>query len=99
MLRDLGYTVSEANAAEQALKLVIVGEQFDLLVTDHLMPGMTGTELARAVQERLPSTHVLVISGYADLEKLAPDLPRLTKPLRQDELAATLAAAGYVGDD
>ncbi len=99
MLRDLGYTVVEANSAEQALQLVAAGEQFDLLVTDHLMPGMTGTELARAVQERRPNTRVLVISGYADLEGLAPDLPRLTKPFRQDELAASLATADLTSND
>lgn len=89
----------EANSAEQALELAIDGEPFDLLVTDHLMPGMTGTELARTVQERHPRTDVLVISGYADLEGLAPDLPRLSKPFRRDELAAALLFSGSAAHD
>jgi hypothetical protein len=40
---------------------------------------------------------VLIVSGYAESEGLAPDLPRLTKPFRKDELAASLAGvAGTV---
>ena len=62
----------------------------DLLVTDHLMPGMTGTELARLVRSRQPATRTLVISGYADVDGVAPDLPRLTKPFRKDDLSAKL---------
>jgi len=37
---------------------------------------------------------LVIISGYADVEDIAPDLPRLTKPFRQDELASVLAMAG-----
>lgn len=96
MLAELGYAVVEVGSAEEALRLVDGGVQFDMLVTDHLMPGMTGTALARAVRERRPGTRVLVISGYAEADGIAPDLPRLTKPFRQADLAtlvATLAAA------
>jgi PAS domain S-box-containing protein len=91
MLGDLGYRVIEAASAEDALKRL--GEaHVDVVVTDHLMPGMTGTELAREVQERRPGVPVLVISGYADVDGIAPHLPRLTKPFRQADLAASLAA-------
>ena len=41
---------------------------------------------------RRPALPVLVISGYADADGIAPDLPRLTKPFRQDELAAKISA-------
>ena len=40
---------------------------------------------------------MLIVSGYADADGIAPDLPRLTKPFRQDELAAKIAALS-VGD-
>jgi YesN/AraC family two-component response regulator len=66
------------------------GFQPDLLVTDHLMPGMTGMDLARAVQVRLPKTKVLIVSGFAEAEALDPGLPRLTKPFAQGELMAAL---------
>jgi len=91
MLADLGYKVVEASSAEEALGLVEDGRRFDLLVTDHLMPGTTGADLARAVRSRRSALPVLIISGYADADAIAPDLPRLTKPFRQDELAVKIA--------
>lgn len=92
MLADLGYDVLEAATAEEGLALVQNGAKFDLLVTDHLMPGMTGSDLARAVQTLRPSVPILVISGYAESEGIEPDLPRLTKPFRRDELVGSLAS-------
>jgi PAS domain S-box-containing protein len=92
MVGELGFDVIEAASAEEALRLLDEGAPFDLLVTDHLMPGMSGADLARAVRERRPRARVLVVSGYADAEGIAPDLPRLTKPFREAELAASLAA-------
>ena len=91
MLSDLGYKVLEASSAEEALKLVQGGLRPEVLVSDHLMPGMKGTDLARILLAKLPRLQVLIISGYAESEGVEPDLPRLTKPFRNDELAATLA--------
>jgi CheY-like chemotaxis protein len=92
MLTELGYEVIETSSAEEALRLVHEGLAPDLLMTDHLMPGMTGTELAREIQARRPGTPVLIVSGYAELEGIAPDLPRLAKPFRHAELAEQVAA-------
>ncbi len=91
MLGDLGYAVIEAASGEQALRLIKSGERFDLLVTDHLMPGISGTDLAREVRSAKPDTPVLLVSGYAESAGVDPDIPRLTKPFRIDELAASLA--------
>jgi PAS domain S-box-containing protein len=91
MLVEMGFSVLEANSAEDALKIVDSGQPFDLLITDHLMPGMTGVELSHAVRVRRPGTPVLIISGFAEAEGIASDLPRLTKPFRQAELAATVS--------
>ena len=91
MLQELGYDVQEAESGEAALSMVARGIRPDFLVTDHLMPGMTGVALARAVRDRLPDLPVLVVSGYAEAEEIAADLPRLSKPFRSDELAARLA--------
>jgi len=90
MLSDLGYDVTEASSGEEALRIINGGAHFDLLVTDHLMPGMTGTDLAAAIRAVRPDTSVLLVSGYAENEGIAPDLPRLTKPFRKDELATSL---------
>ena len=92
MLAELGFTVVEATSAEEALSLLKNGLMPDIVVTDHLMPRMTGTELARELHRQVPRIRVLIISGYADVEGVAPDLPRLVKPFRQADLAASLAA-------
>jgi len=86
MLEDLGYTVREAGSGEAALETIAAGLRPDLLITDHLMPGMTGTELAARVREALPLTPILLISGYADADGIAPGMPRLTKPFRERDL-------------
>jgi PAS domain S-box-containing protein len=90
MLTDLGYHVVESASAEEALDLIGRSDAFDLLVTDHMMPGMTGVELARIVRGMRPDMPVLLVSGYAEEDSLGADLPRLTKPFRADELAACL---------
>ena len=92
MLADLGYSVTEASSAEEALAMLDGGLEVDVLLTDHLMVGMTGAELARIVRKRSSSIWVLLVSGYAEAEGVAPDLPRLTKPFRQADLAASLAS-------
>ncbi|TDV45039.1 PAS domain S-box-containing protein [Pseudomonas graminis] len=91
MLADLGYRVIEASSGEEALQLLGTGQHVDLIVTDHLMPGISGTDLARRVRISRPGTAILLVSGYAEHEGLDPDLPRLTKPFRKSELAASLA--------
>jgi PAS domain S-box-containing protein len=90
MLDEMGYRVVEAGSAEAALGLLDGGLRPDLLVTDHLMPGMTGVDLVREVQGRLPGTPALLVSGFADVDDLDPDLARLTKPFRASDLAASL---------
>ncbi len=92
MLMELGYTVTEAPSAESALDILRSGLRPDILVTDHLMSGMTGVQLAREARALQPNLPVLIVSGYAEQEGVAPDLPRLTKPFRNLELAASLAA-------
>lgn len=64
----------------------------DLVVTDHLMPGLSGLDLARDLRSRHPDLPVLIVSGYAEMDGIAPGFQRLTKPFRSAELAASLAA-------
>jgi PAS domain S-box-containing protein len=90
MLADLGYAVVEAASGEEALDLLSNGLAPDFLITDHLMPGMTGTELARAIRNTNPNTSVLIVSGYADVEGIAPEFANLTKPFRQAELSSAI---------
>jgi PAS domain S-box-containing protein len=93
MLGDLGFSVTEAGSAEEALRLIDDGLEIDVLVTDHLMPGMTGVDLVRALRLRRPAAPALIISGFAETDSIAPDLLRLAKPFRQADLATSLSKA------
>ena len=91
MLNDLGYHVVEATSAEEAL-LVLEGQpSASLIITDHLMPDMTGTEFAATLRSRGIAVPILMVSGYAETEGISPEFPLLTKPFRKDELAAAIA--------
>ena len=91
MLGELGFSVSEARSSEEALALLRGGLVPDLVVTDHLMPGMTGTALAQVLRTERPGLPVLLVSGYAEDGALPSDLPRLNKPFRQADLAQALS--------
>jgi CheY-like chemotaxis protein len=87
MLEDLGHRVIGANCAMHALDILKSDQPIDLMVTDHVMPGMTGIELAAASREVRPSLPILLATGYAELPEGAQiDLPRLAKPYHQDQL-------------
>jgi PAS domain S-box-containing protein len=87
MLEDLGHRVIPANSGRHALDILRSGEPIDLMMTDHVMPGMTGIELAAASREMRPTLPILLATGYADLPEGAQlDLPRLAKPYHQDQL-------------
>src|SRR5947209_4788796 len=94
MLEDLGHTVIELNSAADALKLLEDGKRVDLVITDHAMPGMSGTELARLLKTRYPGLGVVIASGYAELPAdVTADLavPKLAKPFAQADLARVVA--------
>ena len=90
MIIEIGFGVIETASAEEALTVLRNGANISAVVTDHLMPGMTGVDLARIVMERWPDTPVLIVSGYADGDGIAPDLPRLSKPFRKADLTGSL---------
>ncbi|GAA2877299.1 hypothetical protein Acy02nite_62670 [Actinoplanes cyaneus] len=89
-----GYTVLAATGGEEALRLA--GSQpVDVLLTDVIMPGMLGKDLADAVTARHPRTRVLFMSGYAqpvltDHGTLAAGVHLLEKPFTSAELMRAL---------
>jgi len=80
-LESGGYTVIEARDGADALKKVELHESaIDLLVTDMVMPGMTGQELTARLRQRRPETRVLYMSGYS--ERAAADAARGDSSMR-----------------
>ena len=66
MLRMHGYRVLEAREASEARRIYEQqAAQIDLLLTDIVMPGMSGTQLAAALRQVTPQLRVLYMSGYA----------------------------------
>jgi signal transduction histidine kinase len=93
MLEDLGHVAVEARSANAALAVLRAETNFDLVVTDQAMPGMTGLELAAAIRRSWPALPVIIATGYAELmDQVDPNLPRLLKPYRQQDLAELIAS-------
>lgn len=96
MLEEFGHRVTAVSSAHQALTLLRTTDPFDVLVTDHAMPQMTGADLAAAAAQMRPGLPVLLVSGYAELPaEVSRDLRRLGKPFTIEELEN--AIAGVMG--
>jgi PAS domain S-box-containing protein len=84
-----GYHVRAATCGEEALELLRDGP-VDLVITDIMMPGISGWELGRTLNERYPQQRILYISGYTeDIANGSPvtqGVPFLQKPFLPDEL-------------
>jgi len=87
-----GYAVTEAESGEQAAEILArPDEAFDLVVTDVVMPRMSGFELAERLRALQPRARVLLISGHLNDRSLGhrdPSLPFLAKPFPPKELMA-----------
>jgi signal transduction histidine kinase/ActR/RegA family two-component response regulator len=94
MLRELGCEVIEAGSGAASLDLVASEKRhIDLAIVDYAMPGLNGAETARQLAEARPGLRAVLISGYADADKLAAEWQGsvLRKPFGLAELAALLA--------
>lgn len=91
VLRRKGYEVSQALNVSAALDTLEVGQKFDLIIVDLMMPQVGGLELLKIVKERWPQTPVLIITGYASIAS-AVEATRhgaggyLPKPFTPEEL-------------
>jgi PAS domain S-box-containing protein len=91
VLRRVGYDVHEARSGSEGLGVIEARDgAFDLVLTDVVMPGLGGPELARSVRARWPDVGVILMSGYAE-EIVGRDTPGeelafLAKPFAPDGL-------------
>lgn len=107
ILATENYDVASADSGEAAASMV-QDPQFggiDLLVTDLMMPGMNGRQLASLVRERNPSARVLYITGFADtlfkgLQELGEGESFIEKPFGAEGLleATRLAMFGHISE-
>ena len=95
-LRDLGFTVLEA--ADPVAALGIVGDasqQVDLVITDLVMPKMSGPHFVERLRELRPKLRILRVSGYPRQHhpRLSADVPFLQKPFTLEALEQAVRAA------
>lgn len=98
LLDKLGYHVLSARSAEEAIELFDErDEELDLVLTDVVMPGLTGVEMAEVLKERRPDMRFLFTSGYTSKElggnPQAPPEPFLPKPFSMEELSRSVEEA------
>ena len=93
MLTSLGYqTITAANGIEALSTIEKDGNLPDLLITDVVLPGMSGKELADKLMKIKPDLKILFMSGYTESttylhEVLEPGFPFIQKPFSKKELA------------
>jgi len=91
VLRRKGYEVTQALNVSVALDSLGVGQKFDLIIADLMMPQVGGLELLKIVKERWPDTPVLIITGYASIASAVEATQHgaggyLPKPFTPEEL-------------
>ena len=97
-LHGTGYEVIFADGPESALT-ILRDEPVDVVVSDHLMPGMTGLEFLKVVRDRHPDTVRIMLTGHADLETVVEAINQgeiyrfLHKPCDRTTLRVTLHLA------
>jgi len=95
-LEELGYRPIACSSGGEALDLLGRGEHVDLVVTDVMMPEMTGPELVRILSRRHAGINVLFVTGYVGEAGDAEDLSgydMLRKPFTVAALAGAVASA------
>jgi DNA-binding NtrC family response regulator len=98
VLAAAGYTVERASSGLSALDILDQQKPIDLLLTDVVMPGLHGLNLARMARIRREGLRVLYLSGYTELEEVVQDTgPRLGKllhkPIAPSDLYREVSAA------
>lgn len=105
-LSHRGHTVTEAEDGLEALAALGAGDDFDLVITDIVMPGMDGIALALRIARDVPSLPVLLMTGYSAERQRAHNLDELicrviTKPFTLQAIceAAEGAISGRPASD
>ncbi|AWM88550.1 response regulator [Microvirga sp. 17 mud 1-3] len=87
-LTEMGHRVVEASDGASGIDTLRADDQIDLLIADFAMPGMTGLDLATQARQIRPDLGVLLVTGYANPERVPEGYPLLHKPFNQSDLAS-----------
>lgn len=93
MLEDLGHAVTTASSAQLALEALRRTPAIDLVISDQIMPGMTGMQLFEVLRRKHPGLSLVLVSGFSDLPTGVPAVRRLAKPFDQQQLAEAIQHA------
>ena len=95
LLRDFGYDTVEAHDGDEALAAIGRDPSIKLVLSDIVMPGMNGLELARLLRLRYPELPVLLATGYTHqgASLLDEGFPLVAKPYRREVLVAAIGRA------
>jgi CheY-like chemotaxis protein len=91
----MGYIVEAVSRTESAVDLMARGEHFDLLITDIVMPGMSGEELCKVLTRMQPDLRCIFMSAYAQEnvseEFVERGLPFIQKPFTPHQLSKVIS--------
>ncbi|MEA3023162.1 MAG: hypothetical protein QOK01_2014 [Alphaproteobacteria bacterium] len=90
MLEDLGHRAIGASSGAAALEILRQDNTIDVVITDQVMPQMTGLQLAKEIRAEWPKLPVILATGFAETPASAHGYLRLSKPFTQAELAEQL---------
>jgi signal transduction histidine kinase len=90
MLREMGHNIEEASSGPEALTILRRDKSFEAVVSDHMMPGMTGLALANEIWDFNAQFPVLLLSGHAHMSTIPANVPKLIKPFRRNDLIIAL---------
>lgn len=97
VLMSEGYEVEIADSAEAAF-LLLKNKSYDLIITDIILPGISGIELLANYRKTRPSQKVIIITAYGSMETAVAAMKAgacdfVTKPLMHDELKRVVRSA------
>ena len=102
ILREEGFAVEEAAGGKRALELLTLGS-FDVVLTDLVMPGMSGEELLAIIRPKYPATQVVMVTAHGTIDSAVKAMKAgafyyLTKPTDRETLVMTALKAAELAN-
>lgn len=99
MLRGLGHKVKSVRSGSAALTELLTDTNYDVLLTDYMMPNMSGLQLIDEARRLRKDIGLALVTGFMANNTVADNIPRLAKPFRMADLALFLAQFAHGKDE